>query len=153
MRIWRILNVFQDLWLPTPHQIRKFREKPQVHREEEERGRTAKKALPSGSRGGGSAAAWLDCLTLSYHNCSESSKSGWRKASTANMTCAQSLQTLCDPMDCSLLCPWDFLNKNTGEGCHFLLQGIFLIQGSNPSLLWLLHCWWNLYHWATREAL
>ena len=26
-----------------------------------------------------------------------------------------------------LLCPWDSLSKNTGMGCHFLLQGIFLI--------------------------
>ena len=29
-------------------------------------------------------------------------------------------------MDCSparLLCPWDSLGKNTGVGCHFLLQG------------------------------
>ena len=25
--------------------------------------------------------------------------------------------------------------KNTGVGCHFLLQGIFLTQGSNPCLL------------------
>ena len=33
-----------------------------------------------------------------------------------------------------LLCPWDFPGKNTGVGCHFLLQGIFLMQGSNPSL-------------------
>ena len=24
-----------------------------------------------------------------------------------------------------LLCPWDFLGKNTGVGCHFLLQGSF----------------------------
>ena len=23
-----------------------------------------------------------------------------------------------------LLCPWDFLGKNTGVGCHFLLQGM-----------------------------
>ena len=23
-----------------------------------------------------------------------------------------------------LLCPWNFLGKNTGSGCHFLLQGI-----------------------------
>ena len=22
-----------------------------------------------------------------------------------------------------LLCPWDFLGKDTGAGCHFLLQG------------------------------
>ena len=34
-----------------------------------------------------------------------------------------------------LLCPWDFPVKNTGEGCHFLLQGIFLTQRSNPLLL------------------
>ena len=45
---------------------------------------------------------------------------------------AQSCPTLCDPMDCSrLLCPWDSSGKNTGMGCHSLLQGIFLTQGSN----------------------
>ena len=38
-----------------------------------------------------------------------------------------------------LLCPWDFPGKNTGVGCHFLLQGIFLTQGSNLCLLCLLH--------------
>ena len=31
-----------------------------------------------------------------------------------------------------LLCPWDFPGKKTGVGCHALLQGIFLTQGSNP---------------------
>ena len=36
------------------------------------------------------------------------------------------------------LCPWDFLGKNTGEGCHCLLQGVFLTQGSSPQLLCLL---------------
>ena len=41
-----------------------------------------------------------------------------------------------------LLCPWDFPGKNTGEGCCFLLQGIFPIQGSNPGLL---HCGQILY--------
>ena len=34
-----------------------------------------------------------------------------------------------------LLCPWDFPGKNTGVGCRFLLQGIFLSRGSKPSLL------------------
>ena len=38
-----------------------------------------------------------------------------------------------------LLCPWDFSGKNTGVGCHALLQGIFLTQGLNPCLLCLLH--------------
>ena len=33
-----------------------------------------------------------------------------------------------------LLCPWDSPGKNTGMGCHALLQGIFLTQGLNPRL-------------------
>ena len=37
-----------------------------------------------------------------------------------------------------LLCPWNLPGKNTKEGCHFLLQRIFLIQGSNLCLLHLL---------------
>ena len=37
------------------------------------------------------------------------------------------------------LCPWDSPGKNTGVGCHFLLQGIFPTQGSNLRLLHLLH--------------
>ena len=41
-----------------------------------------------------------------------------------------------------LLCPWDSPGKNTGVGCHVLLQGIFLAQGLNPSLL---HWRWALY--------
>ena len=31
-----------------------------------------------------------------------------------------------------LLCLWDSPGKNTGVGCHLLLQGSFPIQGSNP---------------------
>ena len=34
-----------------------------------------------------------------------------------------------------LLCPWDFSGKNTGVGCHFLLQGIFSTQGWKSQLL------------------
>ena len=49
--------------------------------------------------------------------------------------------TLCDPTDCSP--PHSSVHgspgKNTGVGCHSLLQGIFLTQGSNQCLLWLLH--------------
>ena len=44
-----------------------------------------------------------------------------------------------------LLCPWDFPGKNTGVGCHFLLQGIFPTQVSCIAG----RCF-NL--WATREA-
>ena len=35
----------------------------------------------------------------------------------------------------SLLHRWDFSGKNTGAGCRFLLQGIFLTQGLNLCLL------------------
>ena len=38
---------------------------------------------------------------------------------------------------------WDFPGRNTGVGCHSLLQGIFLTQGSN---LGLLHWRQTLYH-------
>ena len=53
----------------------------------------------------------------------------------------------------SFLCSWDFSGKNTGAGCHFLLQGTFPTQGTNPCLLCLLHCRQILDHLATREAL
>ena len=39
----------------------------------------------------------------------------------------------------TLLCPWESPGKNTGVGCHALLQGIFLTQGLNPHLFRLLH--------------
>ena len=58
----------------------------------------------------------------------------------------QSCPTLCNPMDCSI--PGSsvhgiFPGKGTGVGCHFLLQRIFLTQGSNPGLP---HCREMLYH-------
>ena len=68
-----------------------------------------------------------------------------------------------------LLHSWDFLGKNTGMGFHFLLQGIFLTQGSNLGLphwkqtlyhlshqgipilkLQLFHLW-NIYHMKYQE--
>ena len=38
-----------------------------------------------------------------------------------------------------LLCPWGSPGKNPGVGCHALLQGVFLTQGSNLRLLHLRH--------------
>ena len=38
------------------------------------------------------------------------------------------------------LCSWNLSGKNTGMGCHILLQGIFLTQWSNSHLL-------HLFHW------
>ena len=49
----------------------------------------------------------------------------------------QSCPTLCDPMNCSLTgssVHGDSLGKNSGLGCHALLQGIFPTQGLNPGL-------------------
>ena len=43
----------------------------------------------------------------------------------------------------SLLCPWNSPDKNTGVGCHALLQGVFLTQGLNSGLP---HCRQILYH-------
>ena len=47
--------------------------------------------------------------------------------------------TLCDTIDCSL--PGSSVHgilqaysRNTGVGCHALLQGVFLTQGSSPDL-------------------
>ena len=42
----------------------------------------------------------------------------------------------------------EFSGKSTGVSCHFILQGIFPTQGSNPGLL---H-WQTVYHRATRET-
>ena len=55
--------------------------------------------------------------------------------------------TLCNPVNCSprFLCPWESTGKNTGVGCHALLQGIFLTYGLNLYFLCLLHCRWILY--------
>ena len=39
--------------------------------------------------------------------------------------------------------------KNTGVRCHFLLQGIFPTQGSNPGLL---HCRQFLYQWSYKGS-
>ena len=53
---------------------------------------------------------------------------------------AQSCPTFCDPMGCSppgSSVHGDSPGKNTGEGCHVFLQGIFPTQGWNPRLL---HC-------------
>ena len=50
----------------------------------------------------------------------------------------QSCPTLCDPMECSpsgSSVRGDSPGKKTGVGCHALLEGIFLAQGSNPHLL------------------
>ena len=65
--------------------------------------------------------------------------------------CAQLLQSCPTlrrrgPQPSRLLCPWDSPGKNTGVGCHVLLQSIFLTQGSNLHFLCLLHWQVGSYH-------
>ena len=60
--------------------------------------------------------------------------------------------TLCHPMDCSPTgssVHRDSPGKNTGVGCHALLQGIFPTLGLNLSLP---HCRRIIYVWASREV-
>ena len=75
-------------------------------------------------------------ITKHGYSCKSKQESKW---------IAQPCPTLCNLMDCSL--PGSsihgiFLGKNIGVGCHSLLQGLFLTQGSNPGLL---HCTQILY--------
>ena len=68
------------------------------------------------------------------------------------LCCAQLCLTLCNPMDCSTpgsSVHGDSPGKNTGMGCHALLQGIFPAQGLNPDLP---HCRWILY-WLSHQGL
>ena len=95
--------------------------------------------------------SWVSCIGrwILYHWAT------WEAPSqhTCAVLSCQSCLTLCNLMDCSPpdSCPWDYPGKNTGVGCHFLLQRIFPAQESNLHLLQLLY--WQedslpLYHLA-----
>ena len=47
------------------------------------------------------------------------------------------------PQPTRIICPWNSQGKNTGVGCHSLLQGISHTLGSNPGLP---YCSQILYH-------
>ena len=49
--------------------------------------------------------------------------------------------------------PMGFSRQEYWTELSFLLQGVFLTQGSNQRLLCLLHCRRILYHWAAGEVL
>ena len=82
------------------------------------------------------------CLTL--HNlidCSLPGSSVHGSFQARVLQCiAISFQLFAAPwnLPCQAPLPMEFSGKNIGTGCHFLFQGIFLIQGSNPNLL---HYW------------
>ena len=99
-----------------------------------------------------------------FHETSLLCQKGWGPLLQGIYTSCSIIQlglNLCNPMDYSpprLLCPCNFPRKNTGVGCHFLLQEIFPTQGWNPRLFHLLcllslpHCRQILYYWATRKV-
>ena len=61
-----------------------------------------------------------------------------KKSVKGKVLVAQLCLTLFDPMECSppgSSVHGDSPGKNTGVGCHALLQGIFPTQGSNPGLV------------------
>ena len=65
---------------------------------------------------------------------------------------ALSCLTLCNPMNCSppdSPVHGDSPGKNTGVGCHALLQGIFPTQGSNPGVP---HCRCIIYHLSHQKS-
>ena len=91
--------------------------------------------LPSGNCG-----FCLDWVTIAPWAASVSSFRGriWfpSQVHLKSLSCVQLFATH-GPQLTRLLCLWDFPDKDTGVVCHFLLQRIFLTQGSN---LGLLHC-------------
>ena len=75
-----------------------------------------------------------------------------KKLKRVKVLVAQLCLTFCNPKHISL--PGSFVHKispdkNTGVGCHSLLQGIFPTQGSNLDLL---HCKQTLYPLSHQEA-
>ena len=67
------------------------------------------------------------------------------------LSCTQPLQPH-GMQPARLLCPWSFPSKSTGVGCHFLFQGVFPTQQSNPHLFitWIGRK--ILYHQAAWES-
>ena len=94
--------------------------------------------IPSSSHGSYSRQLRIECLVHTRH-CTKF----WDRAISAIVVC------VIECVSCSvksnslqhhglslarLLCPWDSPGKNTGVGCHALLQGIYPTQGSNLGL-------------------
>ena len=95
--------------------------------------------LVGGESPGGGSGTW-DSQVVGSREIFKGQTSGRGGATYQDCCCsvARSRPTLRNPMNCKparLLCPWDFPAKNTGVGCHFLLQGIFPTQEPNLSLL------------------
>ena len=91
---------------------------------------------------------WAWCMDLLINNCNEIQQilAAFQAPAAVNPQSLNGFSCLLSPAPCMhcvwsimsdsfwparLLYPWNFPDKNTGVGCHFLLQGIFLTQGSN----------------------
>ena len=86
----------------------------------------------------------ISVIQIELHNAvvSNSACYFWDSSVLCVFGCAQSCLTLCNPRDCSPLgssVHVIFQARNTGVGCHFLLQGIFPTQELKLYLLHLLH--------------
>ena len=75
-------------------------------------------------------------LYLSWFLNYELACSGKVKLKVKKVSCSVVSDSLwpCGLWPTRFLCPWNFPGQNTGVGCYFLLQGIFLTQGLNPGL-------------------
>ena len=66
-----------------------------------------------------------------------------RTCCSSRHACVQVTSIVCTPFETPwtiafrLLCPWDSAARNTGVGCHALLQGVFPTQGlvTSPALV------------------
>ena len=105
--------------------------------------------LPKATRGGVGKAKlnqgmWCKKQLFLQGSCMLAPRERWKvKVKVKLLSRARLLVTPWIVACTKLLCPWDFQGKSTGVGCHFLLQGIFPTQGSNPGLS---HCRQTLYH-------
>ena len=93
------------------------------HKDESHR---SQKSLPSGRSSWTIGTGWspsllLQCLCPPAPPPEHQAPTGLMAAAAKSL---QSCPTLCDPIDGSPpgSCPWDSPGKNTGLGCHFLLQ-------------------------------
>ena len=100
------------------------------------------------------------CLTLplspSFNNCvlRPQYKSTIILENDEKCLVTQLCPTLCNPVDCSppgSSVRGDSPGKDTGVGCHALLQGIFPTQRSNPGLPHCRQILYHLSHWGSPE--
>ena len=83
---------------------------------------------------------WFGSWTLQAYKACACPASRLKSQESAAETQCMTGRDLGPLLQCTrLVCPLDFPGNHMGVDCHFLLQGIFLSQGLNWSLLWLLH--------------